>query len=55
MRKFYILIGMLLLSIATKAQVSDILQLSSNQLQFQAVDSFTQVYPTATKNNIISP
>jgi hypothetical protein len=55
MRKFYILISMLLLSLATKAQISDTLQLSSSQLQYHVVDSFTQVYPTATKNNIISP
>ena len=43
MRKCYILISLLLLSIAIKAQISDTLQLSSSQLQFHAVDSFTQV------------
>ncbi len=43
MKNFYILISMFLLSMAGKAQVSDLLQLSSSELQFHAADSFTQV------------
>ena len=43
MKKKYILISIFLFSIAGKAQINDLLQLSSSQLQFHAVDSFTQV------------
>jgi hypothetical protein len=34
---------MLLLSLAGKAQIGDMLQISLNELQFHTVDSFTQV------------
>lgn len=52
MKKISIFISMLLLTIAGKAQISDTLQLSLNELQFQAVDSFTQVsFPSCSFGN----
>jgi hypothetical protein len=43
MKKIYTITVMLLLSLAGKAQIGDMLQISLNELQFHTVDSFTQV------------